>query len=182
MERSLLWGVLALGALGWLAGCLLTWGSGGDRARRGVIVFALVAIVGLVAVATLTLGPRPLWTDGQPWGRGVLLGGVAALLAAWIMLAGEPEDATSPHALRRAGRAAAPLLAGLVPTAATFLWFGPTAVDASVGVATGWFMVSLLLAAGVSASAEAAGDDPQAPHARGVRRHAVRDRGIGTVP
>ncbi|MDR7417848.1 MAG: hypothetical protein QN178_02945 [Armatimonadota bacterium] len=168
MERHLLWGVLALGSVGWLAGRLLNWEGARERVRRGTVAFTLLAIVLLVAVAAIAVPARPVWPAGQPWGRGVVVGGVAALLAAWVLLGAGRESTASPRALRRAGRDAAPLFAGLVPVAAAFLWSGAAAVDASVGVATGWFVVSLLVAAGVAAglgarATDKAGQTNQAP-------------------
>ena len=148
MERNLLLGALALGSLGWLVGLLVSNGLPG-ASRRPSRPFLGLAVIILAAVAGITFPGRTIWPAGQAWGRGVALGGLASLLAGWVWVRVDRATDTT-HAVRRAAGAAGPLFAGAVPVAAALLWLGAAIPDTLACVAFGWFLVSLLLAAGIS--------------------------------
>jgi hypothetical protein len=146
MERNLLLGALTLGSLGWLVGLLLA-----DRpaasSRRVPPLFAGVAVAILAAVAAITVPGRAIWSAGQSWGHGLILGGAAALLAGWVWRRAGPA-VPGARPISDSAIAAGPFFAGVVPVAAVLLWLGAAVLDGLAGVASGWFLVSLLLAAG----------------------------------
>lgn len=149
MERSLLWSALALGGVGWLCGMALT------RARQGTseeetglahpYLFTALALPVLVFLATLP--SRPPFAAGQGWGRGFLLGGAGALLAAWVVLRA-PRRQNSP--LHAAALVTAPCCAALVAVAVPLLWMRETIIDALLGIAIGWFVGSFTLFLGLT--------------------------------
>ncbi|MDQ7839910.1 MAG: hypothetical protein RDU83_02650 [bacterium] len=143
MDRSLLLGVFILGLLGWIAGWLLIRRERADG-RRFTPVFAVAAFGALVLIAALTIPGRALWPAGQGWGHGAVLGGLAALLAGWVAL--PAGNATS----RSRGMAAivASYFAAVAAAAGVLLWLRPTLVDSLIGAASGWLLVSLILALG----------------------------------
>lgn len=143
MDRSLLLGVFVLGLLGWLMGALMTRGERAGE-RRPDPVFGVVSVGALVLIAALTVPGRALWQAGQGWGHGVVMGGLAALMAGWVAL-----DAGNSRG-RRTGMAAitASQFAAVAVSAGALLWLRPTLVDSLTGAASGWLLVSLILAVG----------------------------------
>jgi hypothetical protein len=155
MDRSLLLGVFVLGLLGWLMGALLTRGArtGG---RRPDPTFAAVSLGALVLIAALTIPGRALWQAGQGWGHGAVIGGLAALLAGWVAL-----DAGSARGERKGVAAiTASHFAAVAVSAGALLWLRPTLVDSLTGAASGWLLVSLILALGAIHAAGRASAGP----------------------
>lgn len=143
MEYSLLWGAGALGVVAWLLG-LLSTRSARDRAGDEAAIarpFLLAAVLLPVLVFLATLPGRPPFSEGHGWGRGFLLGGVGAGLAALVV--------------RRGARAFRPILVpvavyaiALAVLVAPLLLLRTTLMDALLGTMIGWLVVSFLLFAG----------------------------------
>jgi|GEM_PF-4856882 len=155
MDRSLLLGVFVLGLLGWLVGALLIRRERAEG-HRPAPTFALVSLGALVLIAALTIPGGALWQAGQGWGHGAVIGGLAALLAGWVAL-----DAGSARG-KRNGVAAitASHFAAVAVSAAALLWLRPTLVDSLTGAASGWLLVSLILALGAIHAAGRASAGP----------------------
>lgn len=145
MERGLLWSGLAVGCLGWLCSFLLTafaapraTTDGPADQRRFPFLTALLPLL----VWLLTLPEKPPFGEGHGWGNGFLVGGIAALLGAWIATRVDWSSATP---LTRAAAVTAPAFAALAVIAIPLLWMRPTVIDALVGIACGWFVVSFVV-------------------------------------
>ncbi|HZP85149.1 MAG TPA: hypothetical protein VFB21_26235 [Chthonomonadaceae bacterium] len=153
MERSLLWSAFAIGWIGWLYGFLLTRTRQAGQERSGIPRPFVMAAGGLPLLVFLaTLPSRPPFAAGQGFGRGFLLGGLAALLAGWTAwhacrnLSGTGADMRS--ASRAAAAVAAPFALALVVAATPLLFLRETLLDALLGGAIGWLCVSLTLLLG----------------------------------
>jgi hypothetical protein len=149
MERSLVWSAFALGCAGWLCGLLLSRARRDEAAEEAVVArpFLVTAIALPLLVFLLTLPSRPPFAQGQGWGLGFLLGGACVLLAGWPMLRARP---CAGYPLRAAALAAAPYSLALVAAAVPLLWMRDNVMDALLGVAIGWLVVSLVLYLGLT--------------------------------
>ena len=160
MERSLLWGVFAMGWVSWLLGLAAararqtgTVRSAADVPRAYLIAAVVLPI--LVFVATLPSYGK-FFAEGQGLGKGFLLGAVCALLAAWVpLLAGEGGEIR-----RRIGATvAAPCGMGLVAAVTPLLMLRASLLDTLLGAAIGWFCVMFLVLLGMLQR----GDDAERP-------------------
>ncbi|MCW3100554.1 MAG: hypothetical protein JWL77_6172 [Chthonomonadaceae bacterium] len=150
MERSLLWGVFAMGWVSWLLGLAAArarqTGTGRSAAPlpRAYLVAAVVLPL-LVFVATLPSQGK-FFAVGQGLGKGFLLGGVCALLAAWTpLLAGEGSDIRR----RIGGTVAAPCGMALVAAVTPLLMIRGSLLDTLMGSAIGWFCITMLVLLGM---------------------------------
>jgi hypothetical protein len=160
MERSLLWSASAIGGVGWICGLLLTRArrdetEAGTRWPRPFLILA----VGLpLLIFFATLPSRPPFAAGQGFGRGFLLGGVGALLSAWVVVRAcrhlDSLRAETAGTTRATVAAAAPFAMALVIAVVPLLWMRETLIDALLGGAIGWFCVSLTLTLGLAGAAE----------------------------
>ncbi len=171
MERNMMWGALGLGCIGWLAALLLTTsrrapasGSFESASREnsprvwGVRrPFWWLAFLLPLGVWAATLPTAPPFSSGQGWGRGFLLGGVASLLAALVVLRASSRAPESNAPLRAA--ATAPLFAALICVCVPLLWMRASVIDALMGAALGWSAVAATLLLGALAEKE---DSPTA--------------------
>lgn len=148
MDRSLLLGALALGSLGWLIGFLLTRSGSGERGPRIAPAFPLAAGGLLVLVAAVSLPGRALWPAVQGWGQGVVIGGLAALLAGWVLTALRRDLET----FRGTAAVTAPAFLAVAAVAAAFLWMRPTILDTLAGIASGWFLIALMTYLGLGST------------------------------
>ena len=150
MERSLLWGVFAMGWVSWLLGLAAArarqTGTGRSAAPlpRAYLVAAVVLPL-LVFLATLPSQGK-FFAAGQGLGKGFLLGSVCALLAAWVpLVAGEGSDIR-----RRIGATvAAPCGMALVAAVTPLLMIRASLLDTLMGSAIGWFCVTMLVLLGL---------------------------------
>jgi hypothetical protein len=152
MERSLLWSAIGIGCAGWLCGVLLTGkqqpAPEGGRAE-GIKVpraFLLTALALPLLIFLLTLPSTPPFAAGQGWGRGFLLGGAGALLAAWSVL----RVPFIKSYLPAAAVVIAPYSLALIVVAVPLLSMRTTIIDTLAGVAIGWFVVSFVLYVGLA--------------------------------
>src|SRR5437879_843541 len=106
MERNLLLLSFALGGVVWLCGFLTsaTWPRAGSGSSAALPLFWIVTALILpivVFLATLPSSP-PFFAAGHGLGVGFLIGGVAGLLAAWLILrafaAADKGEVVSPAA------------------------------------------------------------------------------------
>lgn len=150
MERSLLGSALAIGIVGWLYSLILSRSSSLEKPSdvkwdipRPYLVFA--GILPLL-VFLLTLPSKPPFAAGQGFGKGFLVGGLGALLAGWTALrlcriaAGE--------SARSAAAVAAPFSLAVAVAVIPLLWIWQSLLDTLLGVAIGWFAVTMLLTLG----------------------------------
>jgi len=139
MERSLLLGLLALGLTGWLAGLLLSRATARTGVRAGGRGFAIGLII-IVAAAAKAAGARTMWPAAYPWDLGIVVGGVAALLGAWVL--DRLHGAAGPT---RGAVAAAPMFLAVAANAAAALWLRSGHVETLLGVGFGWAAIALVL-------------------------------------
>lgn len=151
MERSLLWGAIAVGVVGWLQS-LLAAGSLSASPHNASTPFPrphlLLAAALPVLVFLLTLPEAPPFARGQGFGHGFLLGALGALGAAFV--AGRTLQSHALHNRDEENRnSLAPLLAAqflAVAIVALALWLLRAQImDALCGIALGWLCVSLVL-------------------------------------
>ncbi len=150
MERSLLWGVFAMGWVSWLLGLVAARARQTGTVRsvaplpRAYLVAAAV-LPFLVFVATLPSHGK-FFAEGQGLGKGFLLGSVCALLAACVpLLAGEGSDIRK----RIGGTVAAPCGMALVASVTPLLMLRASLLDTLLGAAIGWFCVTMLVLLGM---------------------------------
>ena len=151
MEHNLLWSTFIIGCAGWLGTVLLTL-TRRPRGERAIgIPFLLMAVLLPLAVYLVTLPTRPPFGDGQGWGRGFVIGSIGSLLAALVLMQARAAmvDAQK-RPLRAAAVVAAPLFLALVAVATPLLFMRATIIDTLVGVAMGWFCVSLIFYLGLA--------------------------------
>jgi hypothetical protein len=150
MERSLLWGVFAMGWVSWLLGLASARTRQTGVAREAAnpprtYLVAAVVLPLLVFVATLPSQGK-FFAAGQGLGKGFLLGSVCALLAAWVpLLAGQ----ASVVRRRIGATVAAPCGLVLVAAVTPLLMLRASLLDTLLGVAIGWFCVTALLLLGI---------------------------------
>ena len=148
MERGLLLGALALSIVGLFCGLLAAKARDGSAARVRALPAALwVAAIGFPALFwLLTLPDSPPFGMGHAAGNGVLLGGFAAALGAFVLLrAVNPDNAES----RAAGTAMLLSLAAAVSMMPLILW-KQNRLDALMGVSIGWTAATCLLYIGLA--------------------------------
>ena len=150
MERSLLWGVFAMGWVSWVVGLAAARArqAGTERSAAPLpraYLAAAVVLPLLVFVATLPSQGK-FFAPGQGLGKGFLLGSVCALLAAWVpLLAGEGGGIR-----RRIGAVvAAPCGMALVAAVTPLLLLRASLLDTLLGAAIGWFCVTMLVLLGM---------------------------------
>jgi hypothetical protein len=156
MAQPFLIGAVALGAAGWLCGLLLTGRPSGERRAMGPAAYVIAAVGAVVALAAVTVPRRAPWPGAGPWGEGVAVGGIAALLAGYAAL-----RASGGSPLRWAAAVAAPCFAAVAAAAGALLWIPTSPVETFIGLATGWFLVTLLLYVGLSGGHADQADTPQ---------------------
>lgn len=161
MERNMMWGALGLGCIGWLSALLLAISrrassgrdlenSRAENAPREVAVrssFWWLALALPFLIWAATLPTAPPFSSGQGWGRGFLMGGLASLASAWLMV--------RFPAMRRAA-ASASLFAALAVASVPLLWMREAVIDALVGAALGWIAVAALLLLGLQSGSNEA--------------------------
>src|SRR5689334_5335833 len=106
MERSLLWSAFGLGCVGWLCAALLPRQSRAEAPPGSVPpgrLFWGLAIALPILIFLLTLPAKAPFAEGQGWGRGFLIGAVAALLAGWAASAAPKGESPFTRAARVAG-------------------------------------------------------------------------------
>ena len=150
MERSLLWGIFAMGWVSWLLGLAAARARQAGAPRPAApLPRAYLAAAGtlpiLVFLATLPSHGK-FFAEGQGLGKGFLLGGLCGLLAALVpLVAGEGEAVR-----RRIGATvAAPFGLGLVAAVTPLLALRASLLDTLLGAAIGWFCVSFILLLGI---------------------------------
>ncbi|MBC8104444.1 MAG: hypothetical protein H7Z41_17855 [Cytophagales bacterium] len=144
MERMLLFASLLMGGLVWLVGSLRTApprapetvvGNGGGSPWRTPLGLVSLLLPLLGFVITLPAN-APLFSAGHGLGNGFLLGGVAALLAAWSII----------RASRGSGAAlAAPIGIGAAAVAICLLFLRGSVIDSLMGIAIGWLAATFPL-------------------------------------
>src|SRR5579871_5976265 len=159
MERSLLWSAFAIGWAGWLYGLFVTRPRRNDAPSltSGFPRPYLIAAIALpILVFLITLPQRPPFAAGHGLGSGFLLGGYGALLAGWVMARALVSLDSAPDSALQAPRAAAavasPHALSLVAVTIPLLWLHSALPDALLGVAIGWFCVTMVLAHPLSPS------------------------------
>jgi len=145
MAQPFLIGAVVWGAAGWLCGLLLTGRPSGERRAMGPAAYVIAAVGAVVALAAVTVPRRAPWPGTGPWGEGVAVGGIAALLAGYVAL-----RASGGSPLRWAAAVATPCFAAVAAAAGALLWIPTSPVETLLGLATGWFLVTLLLYVGLS--------------------------------
>lgn len=150
MERSLLWGVFAMGWVSWLLGLAAARArqTGAVRsAARLPRAYPVAAAVLPLLVFVVTLPSHgKFFAEGQGLGKGFLLGGLCALLGAWVpLLAEEGSDIRR----RIGGTVAAPCGMALVAAVTPLLLIRASLLDTLLGVAIGWFCGTMLLLLGM---------------------------------
>lgn len=145
MERNLLWSALALGGVTYLCNLLLLRSGPRATERTATRFLLLLAAVLPFVVLLLTLPARPPFSPGQGWGRGFFLGGVGALLSSWAVFRGAPAAKET---------LAATFSLAVVAASLSLLLLRASVIDALVGVAIGWFVVSFVLYVALSDSRE----------------------------
>jgi hypothetical protein len=152
MERILLLVSLVLGGAGWVCGWLLAptrRNPAEDSAplprTQGLFWFAALLPVCLVFVVTLPA--KAPFAAGQGFGKGFLLGGFAALLAAFALTRALHNALPEP---RLAPATVAPFALGLATVAAPLLWLRASLYDTLMGVALGWLTATAPVLLGLS--------------------------------
>lgn len=137
MERILLFGSLLIGGLVWLLGSLRPAGSTRSlssptpwKTPLGTIALVLPFLGFLLSLPA----SKPLFSAGHGLGTGFLLGGVAALLAAW-----------SAVRQRGAGSSSASIGIACAVSVLPLLFLRASIIDALLGIAIGWFAVTFPL-------------------------------------
>jgi hypothetical protein len=149
MERSLLFGASALGIVGWVLSIALARSERTARAWQSLArPFRWTAVALPVLVFLVTLPSRAPFSAGQGFGRGFLIGGVAALLAA-LAVAGVRR---SERAGVNAAIVAAPLWLAIPATALPLLFMRDVVMDALMGVAIGFISVTSVVYQGLAQS------------------------------
>lgn len=144
MEQPILLSALILGLAGWLFGVLATRGRPRERGAAPSLAYAIVAAGAVAVIAAITASGRGPWPVAAGWGRGIALGGVGALLAGLVAL-----RASGENSFRWASVITAPCFLSIAAVSAVLLWMRVTAVEALLGVAAGWLLVSLILYVGL---------------------------------
>jgi hypothetical protein len=164
MERSLLYGALALGCVGYACAIALTHGSPRAESRSTAPVLARPFIITAVLLPLLvflaTLPTRAPFASGHGFGSGFGMGAIGALLAGWLIVRSLRASRDVP--LFGAAVSAGPLSAAVAVTATAQLMLHAELIDALAGVAIGWFCVSITLIAGFVSSQSQPSDLPRA--------------------
>src|SRR5688572_2189763 len=117
MERSLLWGAFAIGIVGWLCAVLLARPKP-DSKIPGLPRAHLIAAAALILVVNLaTMPSSPPFARDHGLGLGFLIGGAAALIAAWTIF-----RVTTSNPLAASAAASAPFFLA-IPAAVIPLLF-----------------------------------------------------------
>src|SRR5689334_10161779 len=99
MERSLLIGASALGVVGWLLSLLLARSERSASAWRTLAApFRWTALFLPVLVFLLSLPSSGIFSAGQGFGRGFLIGAIAALLSAIAVVGARVSERTVVNA------------------------------------------------------------------------------------
>lgn len=159
MENTPLQSSLGLGILGWIGALILcrrATNSAAGLPAAGLPtaglpvarVFAIVAGLLPILVFLVTLPEHAPFGRGQGFGRGFLLGGLLALLAAWSLGREEENAASSSDGLRRTAAATLGLWLALPAVAIPLILMRATIIDALCGVSLGWTAVAIIVIAG----------------------------------
>lgn len=152
MERSLLFGALALGCVGYACGVALTQGQ--SRRDKGECMltpgsaFVVAAALLPLLVFLATLPGHPPFAAGHGFGSGFAFGAAGALLSGWLVVRALAARRDVP--LVGAAVSAGPLSASVAAVACAQVLLRDSLVDALTGTAVGWFAVTMLLIAGLS--------------------------------
>ena len=158
MERTLLWGTVGVSLVTLLCGLLLAArrGQEGTNAPPLPRVWLGMALGLIVIAAFATLPSRPPFAAGQGLGIGFLLGGIGALGSLLIAArALRPSDGMDGGSGTRATAAmAAPGALAVLLTALPLLFLRSVMVDALMGLAIGWLVVTILLLLALSSGVQ----------------------------
>ncbi len=142
MESPIVLSAFILGLAGWVFGVLAT----GVRSRESAALptaYTLVAAGAVALIAAITATGRGPWPVAAGWGRGMTLGGIAALLAGLVAL-----RASGGNTFRWAAVVTAPYFLSVATVSTVLLWMRATAVESLLSVGAGWLFVSLILYVG----------------------------------
>jgi hypothetical protein len=151
MERSLVWSALALGCVGWLCAMLVLRAAVGASSQKVARSFLMTAFALPLIVFLATLPDRPPFASGHGFGWGFLLGGAGACVVGLSLL---KPYLTAGSALRAASLITLPCFVALVAVSAALLLRPSSLLDALMGVAIGWFAVSVVWHYGLSDAAD----------------------------
>lgn len=150
MENTMMWVALGIGFTGWLFTFLLA--AAPTRPGRGAATsqespgietsFWWLALLLPLVVWLLTLPTNPPFSSGQGWGRGFLMGGLASAATALALFKAQLRPGNA-YLLRSS--ATSPLFAAITVACIPLMWMRPAVIEALVGEALGWVVVSLVL-------------------------------------
>jgi len=167
MERSLLYGALALGCVGYACGVALVLArshSGRNTRDRSIApgrAFVVTAVLLPIVVFLATLPYRPPFAPGHGFGSGFAIGAVGALLAAWLVVQAQSTGRDTP--LFGAAISAGPLSMSVAAAGLSQLLLHDVVIDALSGTAIGWFAVTIMLIAGLISARREDAAPAQAP-------------------
>ena len=146
MERTLLWIAFGLGWLTWICSLFLSR-SKEKEAQSSLSSLYYTVMAGLPVLVFIASFPsKPPFAEGQGFGKGFLIGGILALLAAWTV---------NTSYFKRNGDArpavlvTAPYALAIVASSIPILFLQQTLIDSLSGVLIGWFCISLVSIVGL---------------------------------
>ena len=146
MEHTLLLGALGLGCIGWASALLLILAKREASAPVARPSFWWLALALPIVLWAATLPTAPPFSDGQGWGRGLLLGALVSLASAWIIARASANTAKIA--------ATAPFFGALVAVCIPLIWMRPSVIDALMGVGVGWCLVAAIIALGLAGKSQ----------------------------
>ena len=146
MDRSLLWGSLAVGLAGWFVAVLLPAPGRSAKPPGSAIpkLYWIVASVLPPLIFLASLPTKPPFSEGHGLGCGFLTGGIAALLAVLAV------DRTLQYPTERspAFAAAAPMFISVSAASVSLLYCWANIIDTLMGLGIAWLSVTTILTAG----------------------------------
>ena len=141
MERSLLWGAFAIGIVGWLCAVLLARPRAESAKTDGLPRAHLIAAAALILLVHLaTMPSSPPFARGHGFGLGFLLGGAAALIAAWTLY-----RQTARNPIANAAANSAPFFLAIPAAVIPLLFTRSNIIDVLLGAAIGHLAITTLL-------------------------------------
>lgn len=151
MERNLLLISAGIGVAVWLCGALsgLFIRRSGTATLKLPMLFriAMFAVPLIVFCITLPTTP-PLFAPGSGFGIGFLVGGFACIIACWNLFSTLRASADGQPFVRSAG-IVAPLGIALAASIVPAIWLRHFLLDGVLGVAIGWFCITMLAIVGL---------------------------------